>query len=426
MKLSLKLDPKLTYIISVSGGVDSMVLLDFLWSQKLDLKVVHFNHLKRLDSFKDKELVKNYCLQLKIPFHYFELQVLAKNFQTQARLLRQEKLQQVAKHYQTPYIMTAHHLDDLAETILQKIARGSTLLGYSGMQPELCFQEFCLLKPFLYLSKAEILVYAQNQKVPFLEDSTNQQTIYQRNQIRYHVIPYLKKNTAFLSNIKNFSQQLIQAQTFIRQQTLIFIKNNSYYNNYNKVQNFKLSPFLTLDKIIQKDVILVLLEQQNLNKNFFLLESIIQGLNNTVKPNLTWNLSQKFVLVKSYHVFGILSTDLNLSTKEQMPKKPLLYVSTCLECLKKYFLQSLVVLNLDLEKVSFPLKIRHKLPGDRLCFSFGTQKLKSFLINRKVSLLQRKHLWLIVDNCNNILYIPNLYLNQTLGKSQLLILGLKN
>lgn len=225
-----------------------------------------------MDSFKDKELVKNYCLQLKIPFHYFELQVLAKNFQTQARLLRQEKLQQVAKHYQTPYIMTAHHLDDLAETILQKIARGSTLLGYSGMQPELCFQEFCLLKPFLYLSKAEILVYAQNQKVPFLEDSTNQQTIYQRNQIRYHVIPYLKKNTAFLSNIKNFSQQLIQAQTFIRQQTLIFIKNNSCYNNYNKVQNFKLSPFLTLDKIIQKDVILVLLEQQNLNKNFFSLK----------------------------------------------------------------------------------------------------------------------------------------------------------
>ncbi|MDV3173756.1 MAG: tRNA lysidine(34) synthetase TilS, partial [Candidatus Phytoplasma stylosanthis] len=125
--LSSQLDQKNVYIISVSGGVDSMVLLDYLYHLKYSLIVVHFNHLKRNQSFEEKKIVEQYCFLKKIPFHYFELKIEEKDFLNQARSLRKEKLKKVAVQYKTFYLMTAHHLDDLSETILFKIARGSSI-----------------------------------------------------------------------------------------------------------------------------------------------------------------------------------------------------------------------------------------------------------------------------------------------------------
>ncbi|WP_349401632.1 tRNA(Ile)-lysidine synthetase [Candidatus Phytoplasma solani] len=437
MKLSLKLDPQKTYIAAISGGIDSMVLLDFLWSQKFQLKVVHFNHLKRSDAFKDKDLIQTYCFQKQIPFYYFELQLDFKNFQTQARLLRQEKLKQIAKKYQTPYVITAHHLDDLAETILQKIARGSTLLGYSGMQPELSLQGFLFLKPFLYLTKEKIISYAKKNKIPFLSDYTNKINIYQRNQIRHHIIPYLKEETTFLQNIKNFSLILFQTQHFIRKQTLLFVERNQTKKDYilfflQKDLNFQanslvfcLAPFLSLDKVIQKDIILYLLEKKNIDKTFLVVESIVKGLSFSTKPNLSWTLNLGYSLIKSYNYFGLVSNDTSLTIKDCVYKKPLLYVSTCATCLPSS-LQQVLTISYDLQQIIFPLKLRQKKPGDYLKFSFGKQKLKNFLINKKVPFLQRNNLWLIVDHNDNILWIPHLYINYTLGSFHLISLGLQN
>ncbi|AGL90195.1 Cell cycle protein [Candidatus Phytoplasma australiense] len=428
MKLALKLDFQKTYIIAVSGGVDSMVLLDFLWSQKYKLKVVHFNHLKRLNAIKDKNLIQSYCDQRKIPFYYFELQLNPQNFQTEARLLRQEKLKQIAKKYQTPYVITAHHLDDLAETILQKISRGSTLLGYSGMQPKLFFEEFIFLKPFLYLAKAEIIAYAQKNKIAYLSDYTNQLDIYQRNQIRNHVIPYLKEKTNFLQNIKKFSCLLSETQDFIRKQTLFFIQHNkapkeSFFSFQKDTNFFLIKSFLFLDKVIQKDIIIYLLEQKRIDKNWLVVESIIKGLAFAKNPNLSWKLNSNYDLIKSYNYFGIIALDGFLKFKKKFFKKPLLYASTCKVCLAS--LQQVITLNCDLVNIAFPLKLRQRKPGDYLKFSFGKQKLKNFLINKKVPLFERDNLWLIVDSKDNVLWIPHLYINHTLGNKDLFSLGLK-
>lgn len=155
MFFCINLDKTKDYIISVSGGIDSMVLLDFLYHQNYKLKVVHFNHSVRKDSIKDKNLVYDYCLKKNIDFHYFKLNLNYEegNFQNKARILRLEKLKQVALQYKTKYLLTAHHLDDLSETIFLKILRGSSLLGYSGMQDSCLYEDFILLKPFLYTEK---------------------------------------------------------------------------------------------------------------------------------------------------------------------------------------------------------------------------------------------------------------------------------
>ncbi|MDV3195911.1 MAG: tRNA lysidine(34) synthetase TilS, partial [Candidatus Phytoplasma stylosanthis] len=291
--LSYQLDQKNVYIISVSGGVDSMVLLDYLYHLKYSLIVVHFNHLKRNQSFEEKKIVEQYCFLKKIPFHYFELKIEEKDFQNQARSLRKEKLKKVAVQYKTFYLMTAHHLDDLSETILFKIARGSSILGYSGMQP--FFQEgnFYFVKPFLYVPKQKIINYARDKKILFLEDHTNQLNLYNRNKIRNKIIPFFKQMNNFLKNITKFHFQLTEINNFIRKQTILFV-------NIRKDDVFDLNLFLTLDISIQKDIILFFLKKKKIKKSFDLINNIVKFLKNRSKANASHNFNSGWAIFKKY------------------------------------------------------------------------------------------------------------------------------
>ncbi|MEZ0180237.1 tRNA lysidine(34) synthetase TilS ['Camptotheca acuminata' phytoplasma] len=416
-RLGLKLDKQKNYIISVSGGVDSMVLLDYLYNLQYSLIVVHFNHLQREQSFEEKKMVEQYCSQRKISFHYFELHINKKDFQNQARILRQEKLKEIALQCKTVYLMTAHHLDDLAETILFKIARGSSMLGYSGMQPSYFFNDFYFLKPFLYISKQEILEYASQKNVPFLEDHTNQLNKYTRNKIRHQIVPYFKGMNNFLKNIKKFHLQLIEANNFVRKQTYFFLKNQK------EKDVFDLNLFLKLDILIQKDIVLFFLESKNIKKNFDLVTNITSFLKNISKPSAKYSFHyNNWSLVKKYDIFFWIQ-EKNINNFDII-YKPLLYYSKDDSLLFNCFLIQKISYNID--SISPPFILRKKQPGDILHFSFGSQKLKKFLINSKISLDERDKLWLVVDKNNVIIWIPGLYLNKTLGYKNNLFLGLQN
>ncbi|MDO8057323.1 hypothetical protein OC698_01260 ['Gossypium sp.' phytoplasma] len=108
--------------------------------------------------------------------------------------------------------------------MLLKLSRGSSLLGYSGMQPIYLMEKFVFLKPFLYLSKEKIINYANHKKISFLEDETNQNDYYARNRIRKFVIPYLQKEHNFLKNIYKFHIQLTEIYRLVKEQTNLFLK----------------------------------------------------------------------------------------------------------------------------------------------------------------------------------------------------------
>ncbi|XVJ45097.1 ATP-binding protein [Candidatus Phytoplasma australasiaticum] len=96
------------------------------------------------------------------------------------------------------------------------------LLGYSGMQPIYLIEKFVFLKPFLYLSKDKIINYANQKKISFLEDETNQNDYYSRNRIRKFVIPYLQKEHNFLKNIYKFHIQITEIYQLVKEQTNLF------------------------------------------------------------------------------------------------------------------------------------------------------------------------------------------------------------
>ncbi|MGI3136330.1 MAG: tRNA lysidine(34) synthetase TilS [Candidatus Phytoplasma vitis] len=410
-----KLDKKNIYIISVSGGVDSMVLLDYLYHLQYNLVVVHFNHLKRKESLEDKILVENYCFSKKIPFYYFELQIVGQNFQNEARILRKEKLKQIAEKYKTFYLITAHHLDDLAENILFKISRGSSFLGYSGMQTSYFNDGFYFLKPFLYTPKQKILDYAFEKKIPFLEDHTNSLNIYTRNKIRNQIIPFFKELNNFLKNIQKFHFQMSEINNFIRKQT------HSFLDKRIDKTFFNLQFFLKLDIVIQKDIILFLLEEKKIDKNFSLINNIVKGLQNNNKPSIQWDLlSKEWILVKQYYKFFWKHRNSEIVSKNF---KPSIHCASDKNFLSFCFVKQKIFY--DLNRLQPPFFVRTKKTGDILQFSFGTQKLKKFFINSKIPLNERQKIWLVMDQQNIIIWIPNLYLNSTLGRDKFLYLGLK-
>lgn len=175
------------YIVAVSGGVDSMVLLDLLSQQSgVDLIVAHFDHGMRNDSANDCEFVANYCKANNIKFVSERAELGGKASEEIARHARYHFLRNCLKNNQAKAIITAHHQDDAVETTIFNLLRGTGSHGASSLQSS---EE--MLRPLLGFNKQQIINYAKKHKLDWREDSTNKDIAYTRNWIRLKLVPKL-------------------------------------------------------------------------------------------------------------------------------------------------------------------------------------------------------------------------------------------
>jgi bifunctional protein TilS/HprT len=405
LKKDLSISTKSTLILSISGGPDSMALLALL-AKVFPVAVVHFNHLKRLNADQEAELVGDYCKSKDIPFHYFMLEIDGGNFHHRAHQLRNHHLKEVAKLYHTRYILTAHHLDDLLENILIKLTRGSNLLGYAGMQPVYEKDRFTYIKPFLYYSKEDLLSYVQEHDIPFLEDESNEENYYLRNRYRHAIVPVMKQeNDALLEQIKQYHLQVTSAFRYIRKQAKTIIKRDK----------IDVKAFLKEDEAVQDDAIAYLIEKNNLNFSYRVVQKI-KSIMASKRPNLTHPLNNRYTFVKSYdEAYVERLKPINQKRVQLQPGKVFFENVAIFTFLDDSDPKTAEATKLCYNKLAFPLWIRHRRDGDLLSYSYGHKKLKKLLIDRKVPLEKRRELLIITDNEDNILYIPGFYQNETLG-----------
>lgn len=172
------------YVVAVSGGVDSMVLLDVLSTQPgLELVVAHFEHGIRPDSDADRQLVERAAEGYKLPFIYERGQLGTHASEARARTARYAFLHRVRQTEKARAIMTAHHQDDLLETAVINMLRGTGRKGLHSLA-----STGNIIRPFLHITKAVLYEYARaHQAMTWHEDSTNSQDNYLRNYIRHHV-----------------------------------------------------------------------------------------------------------------------------------------------------------------------------------------------------------------------------------------------
>lgn len=174
-----------TYVIAVSGGVDSMVLLDLLKHKPgLRLIVAHFDHGIRPDSHLDRKLVQDVTARHNVPFVHVHAGLGPATSEEKARKARYEFLNKVKKASGADAIITAHHNDDLVETAIHNIMRGTGRKGLSSLtsQPD-------IIRPLLKFPKRELQEYGKSRGLAWREDSTNQDTKYRRNYIRHKIVP---------------------------------------------------------------------------------------------------------------------------------------------------------------------------------------------------------------------------------------------
>lgn len=404
-------------ILSVSGGIDSMSLVSMLLDSGYRIIVVHFNHLKRDESIIEKDLVESFAQKNNLAFHYYTIDIRDGNFHHQAHLLRTHYLKEVARLYQTPYILTAHHLDDLFENILMKLTRGSNLLGYAGMQMMHQDGEFIYVKPLLYTSKTELIDYATEHHVLYLNDSSNEDNYYLRNRYRHAIVPVMKQeNENLLEQIKQYHMQLSNAFHFIRKTTIQHIPSSMIID---------LNLFAHWDPVLQEDAIAYLMEDHEISFTFETVLKIKKMLLSS-KPNQSYELSREFRFTKAYREAYITSTTHSKNTRIKLTPE-----TTVIENVAVFTFSynsgavTEEFTKLCYNELAFPLWLRHREEGDQLAFDYGHKKLKKLLIDLKIPMEERQKLWVLTDSNNQILWVEHYYLNQTLGNDHTLYFTIK-
>lgn len=177
--------------VAVSGGVDSMVLLDILVKAGAKVTAINIEHgMRGADSLSDSQFVKEYCKERDIPCLEFSVNTLKYSddegisLELAARKLRYEVFDKLLADSTVDIIALAHHLDDHAETILMRIFRGTGIRGLRGIQDRSGY-----MRPLLKYSKDEILEYAGENGIPYVNDATNFDSYFTRNYIRKEILP---------------------------------------------------------------------------------------------------------------------------------------------------------------------------------------------------------------------------------------------
>lgn len=184
--MQAKLHPG-TFIVAVSGGVDSVVLLHLLASHPdLQLIVAHFDHGIRQDSSKDLRFVATLSQKNNLPFESAKGELGPDASEEQARQARYAFLQQVRRKHNADAIVVAHHQDDALETLAFNVLRGTRRKGVSSLQ-----STQLIIRPLMPYTKQQLREYAIKNSLEWREDSTNQEEIYTRNWIRQKLLAKL-------------------------------------------------------------------------------------------------------------------------------------------------------------------------------------------------------------------------------------------
>lgn len=376
--------------VATSGGADSVALLHFLFTHKeeLDISVIAItiDHMLRENSEGDAEFVRSFCRKLGIPCLKFSVDAMRmaeiKNtcIEEGARIARYNIFEKLLENNKVDKIALAHHESDQVETILLHILRGAGLNGAGGMD----YVRGKYVRPFLDLSKMDILKYVNSFDLEYVEDETNLDSTYSRNYLRNIVMPLLKKRfDGVEKNIINFGKSCKEDNEFILSQT-----RHSGVVYMGNVAKIPLMYFHYSDSVINRIIFEVLSNistTKDIERKHIELIKSLKDMENGKTISLPNGLKVK----KEYDYITLILKD---EEKEIIETYPFTFGK--LDFAGLYEIKSRKVLDCDFSKGKYFIDY-DKLPkdavwrtrrkGDKFTkLSGGTKSLKSYLIDKKI------------------------------------------
>ncbi len=401
-------------VVACSGGPDSMCLLSLVNELKneLNLKIIvaHVNHKLRIESEEEKEMVENYSKENNLIFELLEITKYSNNkfSEEDARKRRYDFFNELIKKYNANVLLTAHHGDDLIETIQMRLTRGSNLSGYIGIKMINENNKYKILRPLLSTTKENILNYLNDKNIPYRIDKTNEELKHTRNKYRHYILPFLKKeNKKVHEKYLKFSKELIEYDNFVN----TYIRNNNFIVDnkiiINKIKGesdfIKRKALELLIKEIQKDDIFDISDEQM--KNLMKLYTL---------DNKEIDLNNNYQGINSYGKILILKKNSEILNKVLIDKDMKLsdYYFYYNDETKKDNTNSCILLNSN--EIKLPLYIRSYDNGDRIVVKNlnGSKKVSDIFIDNKVPKHKRSTYPILVDANNTILWVPNLKKSQ--------------
>lgn len=395
-------------VVAVSGGPDSMALLQILLNEKKkkNFKIIcaHVNHKLRKESDDEKIMVQDFCNQNDIIFEYLEIKKYKNdNFHNQAREIRYNFFDDLMKKYNAKYLFTAHHGDDLIETILMRITRGSSVKGYSGFNTITKKDNYFIVKPLVFVTKEQLLEFVKENNIPYAIDKSNEKDVYTRNRYRKYILPVLKdedenihkKYLKFSVNLNKYSDYISRVVENILDS--VIIDNKIIIDKFNN-----------LDVLIKEEVLKKFLEKNYPNKINLLNDKHIEQILfmiNSKKPNMDISLPDNKILTKEYNEVKFKNSvdddyQIPLENEIELNGKKIKIVESSNDTTN-------YTIKLNSLELSMPLYIRNIRMSDKIKVKGlnGTKKVKDIYINNKIPIGDRKKIPLLVDSNGEVLWI---------------------
>lgn len=400
-------------VVACSGGPDSMFLMHLLiklrQQKNITLICAHVNHNLRQQSEEEYQYVKQFCLDNNIILEYLKIEEYEQdNFHNTARKKRYDFFEEVIKKYQAQYLMTAHHGDDLIETILMRLSRGASLNGYAGFSISTKLKDYMLIRPLIFMTKEEIKNYMDNNNLKYYIDESNNSDKYTRNRYRHHLLPYLKEeNKDIHLKYLSFSEEINKCNEFIEELVQSKIK-KIYQKNLIDIPKFKEEHSYIQERLI--NYILKDIYDQDLNLITKKHHNLILEMINSTKPNITINIPLNILLVKEYNKIRIIKDNKIKNSYEYVFSGKIKHQNFIVEKIDNSQKTDNYHLYLNSKELTLPLVVRSRKQGDRIEIKNlnGHKKVKDVLIDSKVPISKREHYPLVTDSNNNILWIPGL------------------
>ena len=391
-------------LLTVSGGVDSMVLMSLCVNCGYNVGVAHCNfQLRGTESDEDEILVQERARKYGIECYNrrfdttAEMELTGESMEMAARRLRYTWFQELCNKYGYTVIAVAHHIDDSIETFFINLLRGTGLRGLTGIHN----QVGRVVRPLMFATRKEIMDYALHKHIPYREDSSNKSTKYLRNKIRLGLTPRIREiNPRFPFIMYRNIERLMAAQQFIDcaidniYDQVTTCEGGIFTINVEKILNFESREFVIYEILNSRfgfkgdtvDSLCRALSQDNSGKRFYSRTHVayVDRGNIVIEPIEDEDCCEVMVREGQQRAYCGNSA---------------LYFEMCdVDSLTTYNVADNVAL-LDADKIKYPLVLRRWTEGDSFTpFGMnGRKKISDYLIDHKVSMPEKKRQFVMLS-----------------------------